>query len=141
MIASKVIALAAALVVLATPQLGAAQELACPLANEKPMLVAQLFFGLSVKGRGPVTRSEWTAFVRRNVAPRFPDGFTVYEAEGQWLDPARREVVRENSKVMIIAAQDTAEVRAKITEVSDLYREAFHQQAVGVITRRECAAF
>jgi hypothetical protein len=140
-IASRLIALTAALVVLATPQISAAQELSCPLANEKPMLVTQLFFGLSVKGRGPVTRSEWTAFVRRDVAPRFPDGFTVYEAEGQWLNPASHAVVREKSKVMIVAAEDTAEVRTKITEVSDLYRKAFHQQSVGIITRRECAAF
>jgi hypothetical protein len=135
------IALAAALVVLAAPHISAAQEPSCPLANEKPMLVTQLFFGLSVKGRGPVTRGEWTAFVRRNVAPRFPDGFTVYEAEGQWLNPASHAVVRENSKVMIIAAEDTADVRTKIAEVSELYRKAFHQQSVGVITRRECAAF
>jgi hypothetical protein len=134
------VALATVLVVLATPQISAAQE-PCPLSNEKPMLVTQLFFGLSVKGRGPVTRAEWTAFVRRNVAPRFPDGFTVYEAEGQWLDPHSHSVVRENSKVVIIAAEDMAEVRTKITEVSDLYREAFHQQSVGIITRRECAAF
>jgi hypothetical protein len=134
-------ALAIALVVLATPQISAAQELSCPLANEKPMLVTQLFFGLSVKGRSPVTRREWTAFVRQNVTPRFPAGFTVYEAEGQWLDPVSHAAVRENSKVMIIAAEDTAEVRTKIAEVSDLYRKAFHQQSVGVITRRECAAF
>jgi hypothetical protein len=105
------------------------------------MLVTQLFFGLSVKGRGPVTRGEWTAFVRRHIAPRFPDGFTVYEAQGQWLDPASHSVVRENSKVMVIAAEDSAEVRTKITEVSELYRAIFHQQSVGVITRRECAAF
>jgi uncharacterized protein DUF3574 len=135
------IALTTAFTLLATPRISAAQELSCPLSNEKPMLVTQLFFGLSVKGRGPVTRSEWTAFVRHTVAPRFPDGFTVYEAEGQWLDPASHSVVRENSKVMIIATEDTAEVRTKITEVSDLYRKAFHQQSVGVITRRECAAF
>jgi hypothetical protein len=134
-------ALAIALIVLATPQISAAQELSCPLANEKPMLVTQLFFGLSIQGRGPVTPREWTAFVRQNVAPRFPDGFTVYEAEGQWLDPVSHSAVRENSKVMIIAAEDTTEVRTKIAEVSDLYREAFHQQSVGVITRRECAAF
>ena len=134
-------ALATAFALLATPRITAAQELSCPLSNEKPMLVTQLFFGLSVKGRGPVTRSEWTAFVRHTVAPRFPDGFTVYEAEGQWLDPASHSVVRENSKVMIIATEDTAEVRTKITEVADRYRKAFHQQSVGVITRRECAAF
>jgi hypothetical protein len=136
-----VIALVTALLTLATPKISAAQELSCPLPNEKPLLVTQLFFGLSIKGRGPVTRGEWTAFVRRDVAPRFPDGFTVYEAEGQWLNPASHSVVRENSKVMIIAAEDTAEVRTKIAEISDLYRKAFHQQAVGVITRRECAAF
>lgn len=105
------------------------------------MLVTQLFFGSSVKGRGLVTRGEWTAFVRRNIAPRFPDGFTVYEAEGQWLDPVSHSLVREKSKVMIIAAEDTAEVRSKIAEISELYRTAFHQQSVGVITRRECAAF
>jgi Protein of unknown function (DUF3574) len=135
------IVLATALVVLATPQISAAEELSCPLAGEKPMLVTQLFFGLSIKGRGPVTRREWTDFLQRDVAPRFPDGFTVYQAEGQWLSPASHAVVRENSKVMIIAAEDTADVRTKIAEVSDLYRKAFHQQAVGVITRRECAAF
>jgi Protein of unknown function (DUF3574) len=140
-IARGLIASAAALVVLATPQISAAQELSCPLAGEQPMLVTQLFFGLSIQGRGPVTRHEWSEFLRQNVAPRFPDGFTVYEAEGQWLNPASHSVVRENSKVMIIAAEDTAEVRTKITEVSDLYRKTFHQQAVGVITRRECAAF
>ncbi len=134
-------ALATVLLILATLQIAAAQELPCPLSNEKPMLVTQLFFGLNVKGRGPITREEWRAFVRRNVAPRFPDGFTVYEAEGQWLDPASHSVVRESSKVMIIAAEDTAEVRTKIAEVSDLYRQAFQQQSVGVISRRECAAF
>jgi hypothetical protein len=135
------IALAIALGIFWTSQIAAAQEPSCPLAGEKPMLVTQLFFGLSIRGRGPLTPREWTEFLRQDVAPRFPDGFTVYEAEGQWLNPATHSVVRERSKVMIIAAEDTTEVRAKITEVSDLYRKAFHQQAVGVITRRECAAF
>lgn len=105
------------------------------------MLVAQLFFGLSVKDRGPVTPKEWRVFVQRNVAPRFPDGFTVYDAHGDWLDPVSHSIVRENSKVMIVAAEDSVDSRRKITEVSDLYRKAFRQQSVGVITSRECAAF
>jgi len=119
----------------------AAQEPPCPLANEKRMLVTQLFFGLSVKGRGPVTPEEWQGFVRRNVTPRFPDGFTVYDAQGQWVNPMSHSVVCEKTKVMVIAAEDTAQARAKITEVADLYRKVFHQQSVGVITSRECAAF
>jgi hypothetical protein len=125
----------------AAAQIATAQEPSCPLANEKPMLVTQLFFGLSMRGRGPVTPHEWAEFLRRNVTPRFPDGFTVYEAMGQWLDPHSRAVVRERSKVVVIAADDTAEVHTKIAAVSDLYRKAFHQQSVGVITRTECAAF
>jgi hypothetical protein len=136
------IALATALVAAAAPRISSsAEELSCSLASEKPMLVTQLFFGLSIKGRGPVTPHEWNEFLRRDVTPRFPDGFTVYEAEGQWQNPASHAVVRERSKIMIIAAEDSAEVRTKISEVSDLYRSTFHQQAVGVITHRECAAF
>jgi hypothetical protein len=133
--------IATALIALAIPRISATQETSCPLAGERPMLVAQLFFGLSVKGRGPVTPKEWRVFVRQNVAPRFPDGFTVYDAHGDWLDPVSHSVVRENSKVMIIAAEDSVETRRKITEVSEFYRKAFHQQSVGVITSRECAAF
>jgi ABC-type sugar transport system substrate-binding protein len=135
------LALAAALAVLAAPQISAAEDLSCPLASEKPMLVGQLFFGLSVQGRGPVTRGEWNAFVQRDVAPRFPGGFTVYDAEGQWLDAARHAVVREKSKVMIIAVEDTVEARTNLAAVAELYRAAFRQQSVGIITRRECAAF
>jgi hypothetical protein len=123
------------------PQIAPTQESSCPLANEKPMLVTQLFFGLSMRGRGPVTPREWAEFLRRDVTPRFPEGFTVYEAQGQWLDPNSHAVVRERSKVMIIAAEDTVDAHTKIAEVSQLYRTAFHQQSVGVITRRECAAF
>jgi len=135
-------AAATVLVALAVPRgSAAAQEPSCPLPGEKPMLVTQLFFGLSVKGRGPVTAQEWQAFVRRNVAPRFPDGFTVHDAEGEWRDPVSRSVVRENSKVVIVALEDTAEARLKITEVSELYRKTFHQEAVGIISSRECAAF
>jgi hypothetical protein len=128
-------------VVLASTQGASAEEPSCPFPNEQPMLVTQLFFGTSIKGRGPITAKEWTAFVRRDVAPRFPDGFTVYEAQGEWLNPLSHSVVREKSKVMIIATADTAQARTSITEVSELYRKAFRQQSVGVITRRECAAF
>lgn len=135
------ITIATALIALAIPRISATQEISCPLAGERPMLVAQLFFGLSVKGRAPVSPKEWQVFVQQNVAPRFPDGFTVYDAHGDWLNPVSHSVVHESSKVMIVAAEDSVETRRKVTEVSELYREAFHQQSVGVITSRECAAF
>ncbi len=126
---------------LAVSRLALAEEPACPLANQTPMLVTQLIFGPSIPGRRPVTPTEWRRFVRRELTPRFPEGFTVYDGQGQWLDPATHIIVREQSKIVIIAAQDTAEVRARLAEVADLYRRAFHQQSVGTISSRTCAGF
>jgi hypothetical protein len=118
-----------------------AQSESCPLAGQKPMMIVQLFFGVSVPHRGPVTAKEWSSFLRDTVTPRFPDGFTVYDAYGQWLNPATHALGREKSKVVLIAVDDTPTARAKITEVTDHYKETFHQHAVGVLTSPSCGAF
>lgn len=118
-----------------------AQSISCPLAAQKPMLLFQLFFGRSVPDRGPVTAREWSTFLRQNVTPRFPDGFTVYDAYGQWLNPASHAIARESTKVIVIATVDTPDVRTKITAVSESYRRLFHQQSVGIVSSAACAAF
>jgi hypothetical protein len=118
-----------------------AQTDTCPLAGQKPMIVVQLFFGLSVPHRGPVTAKEWNSFLRQTVTPRFPDGFTVYDAYGQSSNPVTHSVGREKTKVVLIAIDDTAPTRAKIAEVADQYRGAFHQRSVGVLTSPSCGAF
>jgi hypothetical protein len=118
-----------------------AQEAACPFPEQKPMLVVQMFFGRSVPHRHPVTAAEWNSFLKRTVTPLFPDGFTVYDAYGQWLSPQSHAVSRDPTKVMVIATADTAEVRAKVAEISGKYRQRFHQESVGVISLTECGAF
>jgi hypothetical protein len=118
-----------------------AQTESCPLAGQNPMLVVQLFFGLSVPHRGPVTAKEWNSFLQKTVTPRFPDGFTVYDAYGQSLNPATGSVGREKTKVVLVAMVDTAAARAKIAEVADEYRGAFHQRSVGILTSPSCGAF
>jgi hypothetical protein len=118
-----------------------AQTESCPLAGQKPMIVVQLFFGLSVPHRGPVTAKEWSSFLRQTVTPRFPDGFTVYDAYGQSWNPATRSVGRERTKVVLIAIDDTPPARAKIAEVADQYRGTFHQRSVGILTSPSCGAF
>lgn len=118
-----------------------AQTESCPLAGQNPMLVVQLFFGLSVPHRGPVTAKEWNSFLQKTVTPRFPDGFTVYDAYGQSLNPATGSVGREKTKVVLVAIVDTAAARAKIAEVADEYRGAFHQRSVGILTNPSCGSF
>jgi hypothetical protein len=113
----------------------------CPLAGQEPMLIVQLFFGEDVPGKGPLSPAAWNRFLRDEVTPRFPDGLTISEAHGQWRDPRTHKIVREPSKVVMIAARDTPELAVRIEAVMRAYRSRFHQQSVGVVTSNACAAF
>jgi hypothetical protein len=118
-----------------------AQAQSCPLAVQKPMLIAQLYFGQDVAGHGRVSAKAWNLFLRQTVTPQFPDGFTVFDAYGQWQDSSRHRIVREPSKVVSIALADTADARRGLESVANAYREKFHQQSVGLVTTEGCGAF
>jgi hypothetical protein len=113
----------------------------CPLAGQKQMAMAQLFFGLAVPGRGPVNAKEWQRFTARTLSRYFPDGFTAYDGAGQWMDTNTHRIVRERSKVVVVVAGDDASFAKSIAAVTDAYRSAFRQQSVGVVTQTACAAF
>jgi hypothetical protein len=121
--------------------LAASMTASCPLASEKPMIEAQLFFGRDVAGRGPVSDTEWTEFVAAVLARDFPDGFTVSDGNGEWRDPVFNAVVREQTKIVMIAALPSPDLAKKLQDVTDAYRARFHQQSVGVITHDVCASF
>lgn len=114
---------------------------ACPFPADQPFLVVQLFFGQTTQGGHRVTPGEWTSFLRRVVTPAFPDGFTVYDASGQWLDRARHHLVREPSKVIELAVADAEPARAAIASVIDGYKRQFRQQTVGMISNLSCGNF
>ena len=118
-----------------------AADPACPLAGQKPMQVAQLFFGLDIRGRGPVTPREWRRFAVGVLTPNFPDGFTVYEAEGQWRDARTGSIVRERSKVVLVAGTADADFSREISTVADAYKRQFRQRSVGILTEPACGAF
>lgn len=113
----------------------------CPLAGGKPMLVVQLFFGQSIAGQRNIAPRAWQAFLKEDLTPRFPDGFTVFDGYGQWRDPATAHIGRERSKIVEIATPDTPAIRAKIEDIAARYRARFHQQSVGVVTMPGCARF
>ena len=80
----------------------------------------------------------WASFAATVLTPAFPDGFTVYEAAGQWRDPATRETVRERTRVMQVFGPAAS---AQVTVVRDAYRVRFHQVSVGEAVGSACAAF
>ena len=81
----------------------------------------------------------WQLFLRGEVTARFPDGFTVWEAEGQWRR-ADGVVDHERSKVLLLVHPDTAAARASVQGLIDRYRKTFEQQSVLWETARVCAA-
>jgi hypothetical protein len=113
----------------------------CPLPQQAPMLVTQMFFGRDIAGRGPLTDREWGGFVAGTIAKNFPDGFTVEDGEGQWLDPKTHRMSHERSKVVIVAAPSTPDLTQRIKAVMSAYRAQFHQQSVGILTATECGSF
>lgn len=113
----------------------------CPFPGQEPLAIAELFFGRNVPGRGPVTEAEWADFAAEVIAQEFPDGFTVLDGEGQFLDQASNRIIREPSKILIAAADPESDLKSRIGAVVDAYRARFHQRSVGVVTSMACAAF
>lgn len=106
-----------------------------------PMLAVRLFLGQSLPGGGQVSPRDWRRFLAETVTPRFPDGFTVLAAEGQWRDPRSGRIIREPSRVLLVAAEDDAATRAKVAEIAGAWRDRFHQQSVGILAEPACGAF
>jgi Protein of unknown function (DUF3574) len=116
-------------------------EPACVLSAQQPMLVAELFFGRAIPGRTPLSEAEWQVFTAEIVAPNFPDGFTAFDAEGQWRNPATGVVSSALTKVLLVAARRAPDLAMRLSAVIEAYKARFRQQSVGVITRDSCAAF
>ena len=98
-----------------------------------------LYFG-SAKPLGSVSELEWQLFLRDEVTSRFPDGLTVWDAEGQWRAPKGGGIEHERSKVLLLVHPDTGAARQSVQAVIERYRKAFDQQSVLWETSRVCVA-
>ena len=114
---------------------------ACLLPTEQRMLVAELFFGRAIRGRAPLSDTEWAEFAAQTITPNFPDGFTVFDGEGQWRNPQTGRIVGDPTKILLVAAKPTPDLAQRLVTVIEAYKSRFHQQSVGLITRDACAAF
>jgi hypothetical protein len=114
---------------------------ACLLPSEQRMLIAELFFGRNIKGREPLTDVEWAEFAAQTITPNFPDGFTVFDGEGQWRNPRTGAIAHDPTKVLLVAIKREPDLTRRLSAVSEAYKLQFHQQSVGIITSDACAAF
>ncbi|SRR5579871_313960 len=110
---------------------------------EKPFVHTTLTFGrersLAAKP-GTVSEREWKAFLRDEVTPRFPKGFTVFDGNGQYRLASGR-IVHEKSKVLSVLNDGSPEVRKNVAAIIAAYKQKFEQEAVLWETAHVCAAF
>ena len=100
-----------------------------------------MYFGRDEAGRAAVSDAEWSSFLASDVSPRFPDGLTVFDANGAWLNPATHDATGERSKVLVVLAPPSAGMAEKVAAIADAYKRRFRQKAVGVVTSEACALF
>lgn len=93
------------------------------------LVADRLYCGLTIPDGGIVTDEELARFVDEIVVPRFPEGFTIYRAEGHYLDRATGPQ-REPSVVIEIVHPVAPEFDRAVEEIADAYRTRFRQQAV-----------
>ena len=100
------------------------------IALEK-FIRTELYFGRNIPNGGTVGESDWQKFVDEVVTPRFPDGLTVLDADGQWRGKDGL-IAREESKVIVLLypRKDRKATNAKIEEIRAEYKKRFAQESV-----------
>jgi hypothetical protein len=117
------------------PQTAAVQQ--CGTASA-PQLRTTLYFG-TARPKGSVSELEWQLFLRDEVTTRFPQGLTVWDAEGQWKG-TDGSIGHERTKVLLLVYPDTAAARESVQALMGRYRKTFDQESVLWETARVCAA-
>jgi hypothetical protein len=105
------------------------------------MRVFDVYFGRAISGRGDVTEAEWSSFRDRSITPNLPDGYTVLDGTGAWLNPQTHTTITETTKILIAATPDTPASLAAIQRIRADYEAAFHQQSVGMTSHQACGSF
>ena len=113
----------------------------CSPGMGPPVLVFTLFFGQSVAGRSDVRDSEWQAFLDDTVTVNLPNGYTVIDGNGAWMNPVTRMTIKEPTKILLVALPFAAGSLATVNRVRTEYQARFHQQLVGMTTGPACGAF
>lgn len=107
-------------------------------ATSTSQLRTTLYFGRA-RPKGSVSELEWQMLLRDEVTLRFPEGLTVWEAEGQWRTPTG-SIDHEQSKILLLVHPDTTAARQSVQAVIEAYRRMFEQQSVLWESARVCVA-
>jgi hypothetical protein len=98
--------------------------------NPNPELIqVDLFLGRDISGVGEVSEAQFQSFVDHEITPRFPDGLTIFDTQGQFQDSTGK-VMEESSQVVSLIIEDTQANEVAINEIVSEYIDQFQQESV-----------
>jgi hypothetical protein len=99
--------------------------------NGELFVRTELFFGRNKPDGTKVSRRDWERFLDDVITPRFPDGLTVLEGIGRFLN-SRGQIEQERTFVLILLypLEAQRDKSLRIEEIRELYKLSFQQQSV-----------
>ncbi|WP_437717014.1 DUF3574 domain-containing protein [Sorangium sp. So ce448] len=105
-----------------------------------PMTRTELFFGLDRFELPPVTQAEWQQFVDTAITPRFKDGLTQFDVDGQYLATTGK-LIREDSRLIMLLHDGGQVASDAIDAIRKEYKVRFNQESVLRIDEPVCVGF
>ncbi|MEM1308936.1 MAG: DUF3574 domain-containing protein [Cyanobacteria bacterium P01_H01_bin.153] len=96
------------------------------------LIQVDLYLGRSIPGGNTISDEDFETFIETEITPRFPEGLTVWAANGRYQDNSG-EVIAEASNVVRLVFLDTRENEAALLEVIQAYIAQFDQESVMVL--------
>ena len=113
----------------------------CPAGAGKPVRIYDLYFGRAVSGRSDVSDKEWRDFRDEMITPALPNGYTVLDGQGAWLNPRSRATIVEATKLLEVALPDVPESQVAINAIRAAWQRRFRQYVVGTTVVTGCGSF
>jgi hypothetical protein len=123
----------------ASPRAPTSVVKSCPAGQDRAT-TAELVFGRNAGAHLGVTDQDWRRFIDEEVTPRFPDGLSVIDVQGQWR-AQNGLVVHEPSKIVYLVLDGGPDDQAKISNIRNAYKSRFHQESVLLVASPACVSF
>jgi hypothetical protein len=113
----------------------------CQPGGGQAMRIFTLYFGRSVANRPEVSDREWRDFRDQVITPTLPNGYTVMDGQGAWMNPRTRATISEATKILIVALPDSPDTLRPINHIRSVWQHRFRQYVVGMTVQPGCGSF
>ena len=109
--------------------------------NGTTQVETRLYLGLSQPGGPNVSASAFARFLKSEVTPRLPEGYTLLDGQGFWREDRSGKTISEPSRVLIHLHDASTKKNSTLDTIAAAYKQAFHQEAVLRTDTKTCVAF